>query len=68
MDDVVAVAATCLVPVAEDLVECFPSSTINKLVGTLWEALLDIDDLTASTNSILLLISKLLSYPKILTR
>ena len=44
--------------------ECLPCSDLIQLVNTLWNSLLDIDDLTASTNSILLLLAKLLSHPK----
>ena len=65
MDDVVAVAAMCLVPVAEDLPNCLNDTHLTNLVTTLWDSLKEIDDLTASTNSILLLLSKLLKIDKI---
>lgn len=35
------------------------------IVNTLWDALLDLDDLTASTNSIMTLLSLLLTYPQV---
>lgn len=35
------------------------------IVNTLWDALLDLDDLTASTNSIMTLLSSLLTYPQV---
>ncbi|XP_045616900.2 TATA-binding protein-associated factor 172 isoform X2 [Procambarus clarkii] len=62
MDDVVAVAASCLVPVADSVVELLDKQLVMKLVATLWDALLDIDDLTSSTNSILMLLAKLLGH------
>ncbi|XP_068240504.1 TATA-binding protein-associated factor 172 [Palaemon carinicauda] len=63
MDDVVAVAASCLVPVADSVVQLLEKEVVAKLISTLWDSLLDIDDLTSSTNSILLLLSKLLAHP-----
>ncbi|XP_071538423.1 TATA-binding protein-associated factor 172 isoform X2 [Panulirus ornatus] len=63
MDDVVAVAASCLVPVADSVVLLLEKEVVMKLVATLWDALLDIDDLTSSTNSILMLLAKLLAHP-----
>ncbi|XP_053648070.2 TATA-binding protein-associated factor 172 isoform X2 [Cherax quadricarinatus] len=62
MDDVVAVAASCLVPVADSVVVLLEKEVVMKLVATLWDALLDIDDLTSSTNSILMLLAKLLVH------
>lgn len=35
------------------------------IVNTLWDALLELDDLTASTNSIMTLLSSLLTYPQV---
>ncbi|KAK7069364.1 btaf1 RNA polymerase II, B-TFIID transcription factor-associated, 170kDa, partial [Halocaridina rubra] len=63
MDDVVAVAASCLVPVADSVVMLLNKAILEKLVTTLWDSLLDIDDLTSSTSSILMLLAKLLSHP-----
>lgn len=65
MDDVVAVAASCLVPVAESVVQLLEKDVVAKLISTLWDSLLDIDDLTSSTNSILLLLSQLLAHPAV---
>lgn len=59
-DDVSAVAAAALVPVKESLVETLPDK-INPTVDFLWDALLQIDDLTSSTASIIQLLSSLLS-------
>ena len=63
MDDVVAVAASCLVPVAASVVEKLKVETVGCLVATLWDALLDIDDLTSSTSSVLMLLSRLMAHP-----
>lgn len=40
-------------------------SQVPFIVNTLWDALLDLDDLTASTNSIMTLLSLLLTYPQV---
>ncbi|XP_034464473.1 TATA-binding protein-associated factor 172 isoform X2 [Hippoglossus hippoglossus] len=63
-DDVRAVAAAALIPVVEGLVQLLPNKVPN-IVNTLWDALLDLDDLTASTNSIMTLLSSLLTYPQV---
>lgn len=68
MDDVVAVGASCLVPVADSVVGQLSRPMVTRLVDTLWDSLLDIDDLTSSTNSILMLLAKLLSHPSNLVR
>lgn len=43
----------------------FDVSQVPFIVNTLWDALLDLDDLTASTNSIMTLLSSLLTYPQV---
>ncbi|XP_062927802.1 TATA-binding protein-associated factor 172 isoform X2 [Mobula hypostoma] len=63
-DDVRAVAAAALVPVVENLVQ-LQASEVPFIVNTLWDALLDLDDLTASTNSIMTLLASLLTYRQI---
>ncbi|XP_060942934.1 TATA-binding protein-associated factor 172 [Limanda limanda] len=63
-DDVRAVAASALIPVVDGLVQLLPNKVPN-IVNTLWDALLDLDDLTASTNSIMTLLSSLLTYPQV---
>lgn len=63
-DDVRAVAAAALIPVVEGLVQLLPTK-VPFIVNTLWDALLDLDDLTASTNSIMTLLSLLLTYPQV---
>ncbi|KAI4812254.1 hypothetical protein KUCAC02_023656, partial [Chaenocephalus aceratus] len=63
-DDVRAVAASSLIPVVEGLVQQLPNE-VPFIVNTLWDALLDLDDLTSSTNSIMTLLSLLLTYPRV---
>ncbi|XP_010780270.1 TATA-binding protein-associated factor 172-like [Notothenia coriiceps] len=63
-DDVRAVAASALIPVVEGLVQQLPNE-VPFIVNTLWDALLDLDDLTSSTNSIMTLLSLLLTYPRV---
>ena len=40
---------------------------VSTILNTLWDTLLDLDDLTASTNSIMTLLASLLSYPVVFT-
>lgn len=61
-DDVRAVAAEALLPVAPQLVEFMPKS-VSKLTTTLWEALLDLDDISASTSSVMRLLSEITNIP-----
>ena len=61
IDDVSAVAAAALVPVKDVLIQLLPHS-INPTIDYLWDALLEIDDLTSSTSNILMLLSSLLTY------
>ncbi|XP_041123938.1 TATA-binding protein-associated factor 172 isoform X1 [Polyodon spathula] len=63
-DDVRAVAAAALIPVVDGLVQ-LQAIKVPFIVNTLWDALLELDDLTASTNSIMTLLSSLLTYPQI---
>ncbi|XP_025773591.1 TATA-binding protein-associated factor 172 [Puma concolor] len=63
-DDVRAVAAASLVPVVESLVD-LQTQKVPFIINTLWDALLELDDLTASTNSIMTLLSSLLTYPQV---
>lgn len=62
-DDVRAVAAAALVPVAHDLVRLLPQQ-VPLILTCLWDTLLDLDDLTASTNSIMTLLSTILTNPQ----
>jgi TATA-binding protein-associated factor len=61
-DDVRAVAAASLIPVADKLTMILPEQ-VTTVVSCIWETLLDLDDLTASTNSIMTLLSSLLAQP-----
>ncbi|KAG8190202.1 hypothetical protein JTE90_011924 [Oedothorax gibbosus] len=61
VDDVSAVAASALVPVTNVIVSTLPEK-VPSVIHSLWEALLDLDDLTVSTSSILELLASLLSY------
>ncbi|XP_063291293.1 TATA-binding protein-associated factor 172 isoform X1 [Pelobates fuscus] len=63
-DDVRAVAAASLVPVVDSLVK-LQFKQVPSILSTLWDALLELDDLTASTNSIMTLLSSLLTYPQV---
>lgn len=62
VDDVSAVAAAALVPVTDIIVKIL-CDKVPYVISSLWDALLDLDDLTASTSSILMLLSSLLSFP-----
>ncbi|XP_069123766.1 TATA-binding protein-associated factor 172-like [Argopecten irradians] len=62
-DDVRAVAAAALVPVADSVVSLLPGQ-VPLIVATLWQTLLDLDDLTSSTNSIMTLLSTIMSHPR----
>ncbi|XP_066457101.1 TATA-binding protein-associated factor 172 isoform X2 [Eleutherodactylus coqui] len=63
-DDVRAVAAASLVPVVDSLVK-LQFKQVPFILSTLWDALLELDDLTASTNSIMTLLSSLLMYSQV---
>lgn len=67
VDDVSAVAAAALVPLADPLVNLLPLHQIGTLLKTLWDSLLDLDELTASTSSILTLLSSLMSRSETVT-
>ncbi|XP_052814760.1 TATA-binding protein-associated factor 172-like isoform X2 [Mya arenaria] len=62
-DDVRAVAASALVPVADTLIQVLPDQ-VPTVVSCLWEILVDLDDLTASTNSIMSLLATLHAHPQ----
>jgi TATA-binding protein-associated factor len=61
-DDVRAVAAEALLPIANPIAILLPDR-IPYLVATLWDALLDLDDISASTGSVLRLLTKLSDLP-----
>ena len=59
-DDVRAAAAQAFLPIAQQLITLQPS-VMGDVITILWNALLELDDLTASTNSVLQLLSTLLA-------
>lgn len=62
VDDVSAVAASALIPVAQEIVSETPSE-LPKIVSKLWDLLVDQDDLAAACNSFMGLLAALLSLP-----
>ncbi|PGH30169.1 TATA-binding protein-associated factor [[Emmonsia] crescens] len=65
-DDVRAVSAATLVPIAEDFVRLRPGS-LNSLINIVWECLSNLqDDLSASTGSVMDLLAKLCTFPQVL--
>lgn len=63
-DDVRATAASALLPVVDGLVR-MPPTVVHQLLRVLDEALLKLDDLTASTASVIDLVAALLGYPSV---
>lgn len=61
VDDVSAVAAAALVPVKDELMRLMPHK-VPLVIAFLWEALLDLDDLSSSTGDLLMLLSSLLTF------
>lgn len=65
-DDVRAVSAATLTPVAKEFVALRPTA-LDQLMNIVWECLADLrDDLSASTGSIMDLLAKLCSFPEVL--
>ncbi|OCK81293.1 hypothetical protein K432DRAFT_425065 [Lepidopterella palustris CBS 459.81] len=65
-DDVRAVSAATLVPVAKGFVEKLPLA-LDGLIDRVWACLSDLnDDLSASTGSVMDLLAKLCSFPEVL--
>lgn len=65
-DDVRAVSAATLTPIAKEFVDLRPAS-LDELMNIVWECLADLrDDLSASTGSIMDLLAKLCSFPQVL--
>ncbi|KAF2183144.1 hypothetical protein K469DRAFT_635627 [Zopfia rhizophila CBS 207.26] len=65
-DDVRAVSAATLVPVAKEIVEMRPQA-LEGLINRVWECLSNLqDDLSASTGSVMDLLAKLCSFPQVL--
>lgn len=65
-DDVRAVSAATLIPVAKEFVN-MQHSALNHLISVVWECLSNLsDDLSASTGSVMDLLAKLCSFPEVL--
>ena len=65
-DDVRAVSAATLIPIADEFVQLRPGS-LNTLVTIVWDCLSNLqDDLSASTGSVMDLLAKLCTYPQVL--
>jgi TATA-binding protein-associated factor len=68
-DDVRAIAAESLVPVVEHIIGNIPPESIKEFCEILWNILSELDDLSASTSSVMILLSKFYSmaqkYPSL---
>lgn len=65
-DDVRAVSAATLIPIAKDLV-IGRSGSLGTLINIIWDCLSDLrDDLSASTGSVMDLLAKLCAFPEVL--
>jgi TATA-binding protein-associated factor len=63
VDDVGAVSATTLIPIAAFLPKLLNSSQVSQIVKMLWDLLLDQDELTSACNSFMGLLAAILSLP-----
>jgi TATA-binding protein-associated factor len=61
-DDVIAAAADALLPAAGAIAR-EAGGVVPGLLGALWDALLDLDDLSPSTGSVMALLAKLYAQP-----
>eukprot|EP01018_Ginkgo_biloba_P007683 Gb_19667 [translate_table: standard] len=66
-DDVRAVAAEALTPAASAVVS-FAGQMVNTILMMLWDILLDLDDLSPSTSSVMHLLAELYSQPEVVPR
>jgi TATA-binding protein-associated factor len=64
-DDVRAVAAEALTPAAASIVASAGSKNVRAILLSLWDILLDLDDLSPSTSSVMHLLSELYSQPQV---
>lgn len=65
-DDVRAVSASTLTPIAKEFVALRPTA-LDGLINIVWDCLSDLrDDLSASTGSVMDLLAKLCSFPEVL--
>lgn len=63
VDDVTAVAAGALIPVADKLIATLPDRAPD-VVNVLWDSLADLDDLSSACNSIMGLLATCLTFPE----
>ncbi|XP_058055877.1 TATA-binding protein-associated factor 172 [Anopheles bellator] len=63
VDDVGAVAATTLIPIASWLPKLLSHSQVSQIVKLLWDLLLDQDELASACNSFMGLLASILSLP-----
>ncbi|KAL7752502.1 TATA-binding protein-associated factor mot1 [Sorochytrium milnesiophthora] len=63
-DDVRAVSSSTLLPITHQLVQIIPGQ-LTTLVSVLWDALLNLDDLTASTATVMDLLATLSSHAEV---
>lgn len=63
VDDVSAVAASSLIPVAENLTELVPEC-LPQVITQLWDLLSEQDELAAACNSFMGLLAAILNIPK----
>ncbi|XP_011621494.1 TATA-binding protein-associated factor BTAF1 isoform X1 [Amborella trichopoda] len=63
-DDVRAVAAEALIPTARAIVS-LKGQTLHSIVMLLWDILLDLDDLSPSTSSVMHLLAEIYSQPEV---
>ncbi|KAJ3671154.1 hypothetical protein LUZ60_008580 [Juncus effusus] len=66
-DDVRAVAADALIPTAASLVS-LDDQMLNSIVMLLWDILLDLDDLSPSTSSVMNLLAEIYSQPEMVPK
>ncbi|KAG0475518.1 hypothetical protein HPP92_015204 [Vanilla planifolia] len=66
-DDVRAVAAESLIPAAAAIVS-LGDNTLHSIVMLLWDILLDLDDLSPSTSSVMNLLSEIYSQPEMVPK
>lgn len=63
VDDVGAVAASTLIPIASSLPKLLSLDQVSSIVKMLWDLLLDQDELTSACNSFMGLLAAILSLP-----
>lgn len=63
VDDVGAVAASTLIPIASSLPKLLSLEQVSSIVKMLWDLLLDQDELTSACNSFMGLLAAILSLP-----